>query len=97
MFADRIEAKWIESFRRVFALSGVTKGETVAILSETQSRDLNVHITELALQLLGARAFHVVMPTPPQNAPVPVRSTGASNSLQGLEAAITAVIAASSP
>lgn len=93
MLADRIEAKWIESFRRVFALSGVTKGETVAILSETQSRELNVHITELALQALGARAFHVVMPTPPQSAPVPVRSTGASNSLQALDPAIMALAA----
>ena len=31
-------------------------------------RELNVHLTELALQALGARAFHVVMPTPPQGA-----------------------------
>tara|TARA_B100000676_G_C18081153_1_gene851337 strand:- start:1243 stop:2280 length:1038 start_codon:yes stop_codon:yes gene_type:complete len=91
MFADRIEAKWIDSFKRVFTLCGVTDGVTVAILSETQSRELNIHIAELALQLLGARTFHVIMPTPPQSAPVPVRSTGASNSLQGLGPAIAAL------
>ena len=91
MLADRIEAKWIDAFRRVFALCGVAEGEPVAILSETQSRDLNVHLTELALQALGARAFHVVMPTPRQSAPVPVRSTGASDALQGLAPAVAAL------
>ena len=91
MLTDRIEAKWIEAFRRVFELCRVTEGEAVAILSETQSRELNVRLTELALQLLGAKAFHVVMPSPRQSAPVPVRSTGASDALQGLEPAIAAL------
>ena len=55
MLADRIEAKWIDAFRRVFALCGVAEGEPVAILSETQSRQLNVHLAELALARLGAK------------------------------------------
>ena len=78
MLRDRIEAKWIDAFERVFALCKVGRGEAVAILSETQSRPLNVHLAELALTRLGATAFHVIVPTPPQDAPVPVRSTGAS-------------------
>ena len=91
MLADRIEAKWIDTFRSVFELCQVARNETVAILSETQSRKLNVELAELALQSLGARIFHVVMPSPRQNAPVPVRSTGASVALQELEPAIAAL------
>ena len=34
MLADRIEAKRINAFRRVFALCGMAEGEPVATLSE---------------------------------------------------------------
>ena len=93
MLADRIEGKWIDCFARVFALCRVEAGEPVAILSETQSRRLNVALAELALQRLGARAFHIVLPTPPQTAPVPVRSTGASDAVRRLEPAVKALAA----
>jgi 2,5-dihydroxypyridine 5,6-dioxygenase len=91
MLADRIEEKWIAAFAAVFARCAVKPGEVVAILSETQSRALNVQLAELALLRLGARAFHVVVPTPPQTAPVPVRSTGASNAVQGLAPVVAAL------
>ena len=91
MLSDRIEAKWIDAFVRVFELCKVGPDEQVAILSETQSRSLNVHLAELALARLGATAFHVTVPTPPQDAPVPVRSTGASAALTGQSAAIAAL------
>ena len=38
MRCDRIEAKWIDAFERVFELCRVRQDENVAILSETQSR-----------------------------------------------------------
>ena len=91
MLADRIEAKWIDAFAEVFALCRVAPGEAVAILSETQSRALNVHLAELALLRLGARPFHVVVPTPPQVAPVAVRSTGASDAVRGLGPVVAAL------
>ncbi len=91
MLIERIEGKWIDGFARVFELCRVAPGESVAILSESQSRPVNVRLAELALHRLGARAFHVVLPTPPQTAPVPVRSTGASDALGGLEPAIAAL------
>ncbi|MCT8973411.1 peptidase M29 [Microbaculum sp. A6E488] len=91
MLSDRIEAKWIDAFVRVFELCKVTSDEQVAILSETQSRTLNVHLAELALARFGVTAFHVVVPTPPQDAPVPVRSTGASLALTNQRAAIEAL------
>ena len=55
MFADRIEGKWIDAFCEVFARCAVNKGDSAAILSETQSRQLNVHLAELALLRLGAQ------------------------------------------
>ncbi|MGA8004887.1 MAG: peptidase M29 [Burkholderiales bacterium] len=91
MIADRIEAKWIDLFADVFARCKVSTGDQCAVLSESQSRALNVRLAELALLRLGARAFHVVIPTPAQTAPVPIRSTGASNVLRDLGAAINAL------
>ena len=42
MLADRIEGKWIDAFCEVFERCAVKPGDTAAILSETQSRALNV-------------------------------------------------------
>ena len=91
MLQERVEGKWIETFAGVFRLCQVKPGEDVAILSETQSRPVNVQLAELALLALGARPFHVVVPTPPQRAAVPIRSTGASDALQGQRPVISAL------
>jgi 2,5-dihydroxypyridine 5,6-dioxygenase len=93
MIADRIEGKWIDLFAEVFARCKVGPGDACAVLAETQSRALNVQLAELALLRLGARPFHVVVPTPRQTAPVPIRSTGASVALQGMAPAIGALAA----
>ena len=91
MFADRIEGKWIDAFCAVFERCAVKRGDTAAILSETQSRALNVHLAELALLRLGARPFHIVVPTPANPHPVPVRSTGASAAIGRLGPVVTAL------
>ena len=93
MIADRLEGKWIDLFAEVFARCKIGSGDACAVLSESQSRPLNVQLAELALQRLGARPFHVVVPTARQSAPVPIRSTGASSALQGF-APVTAALAA---
>src|SRR5216684_7770895 len=93
MRSDRLEGKWIDLFTEVFALCKVGRDEPCAILSESQSRPLNVQLAELALHRLGARPFHVVVPTPRQSAPVPIRSTGASTALQNLAPAVGALAA----
>src|SRR5437588_11346795 len=94
MLADRIEGKWIDAFCEVFERCAVKRGDTAAILSETQSRPLNVQLAELALLRFGARPFHIVVPTPRNKHPVPVRSTGASEALGGSAAVIGALGAA---
>jgi 2,5-dihydroxypyridine 5,6-dioxygenase len=88
---DRIEAKWIDSFVEVFRLCGVQPGDACAVLSETLSRPSLVQLSELALARLGARWFHVVLPTPRQSAPVPVRSTGASDAIGRLQPVVSAL------
>jgi 2,5-dihydroxypyridine 5,6-dioxygenase len=85
MLVERLEDKWIDLFARTFDLCNVRPGDAVAILAETASRPANVELAELALLRLGARPFRIIVPTPPQTAPVPVRSTGASTVLADRE------------
>src|SRR5256714_6103347 len=91
MLSDRIEGKWIDAFCEVFERCAVRRGDTAAILSETQSRPLNVRLAELALLRLGAKPFHIVVPTPRNRHPVPVRSTGASEAIGGLSPVVGAL------
>lgn len=91
MFADRLEAKWIDGFCEIFERCAVKHGDTAAILSETQSRALNVQLAELALLRLGAKPFHLVVPTPRNPHPVPVRSTGASTAIGRLAPVVAAL------
>ena len=93
MNVQRIEAKWIDMFAEVFARCGVRNGDACAVLSETQSRPVLVQLSELALARLGARAFQVVLPGRPLAAPVPVRSTGASDAIGQLEPVVQALAA----
>ncbi|MBI3368509.1 MAG: peptidase M29, partial [Burkholderiales bacterium] len=89
----RVEAHWIDVFVEAFRLCGVQPGDACAVLSETQSRAVLVRLSELALARLGARWFHVVVPTPRQTAPVPVRSTGASNAIGELAPVVQSLAA----
>jgi len=78
------EGKWVASFRRAFALNGIAAGVTVAVVAETQSRPVLLQLCGLALFDLGAQYSTILLPTPVQTAPVPVKSTGASNAIQGM-------------
>ena len=49
MLQERIEGKWLAAFRRVFALNGIGPGTKLAIISETQSRPVLVHLCEFCL------------------------------------------------
>src|ERR1700686_5371619 len=91
MLADAIEAKLIDAFCEIFERCAVKPGHTAAILSETQSRALNVHLAELALLRMGAKPFHIIVPTPRNRQVVPIRSTGASEAIQRLGPVITAL------
>ncbi len=79
-----VEGKWVASFRRALSLNGIAEGVSVAVVAETQSRPVLTQLCGLALFDIGAKYSTVLLPTPEQTAPVPVKSTGASNAIQGM-------------
>ncbi|MBT3989910.1 MAG: peptidase M29 [Rhodospirillaceae bacterium] len=85
MLQENVEGKWIDCFEKSFTLSGVSAGETIAILSESQSRPVLVELSELALLRIGAKPVHVRVPSPKLKDPVPVRSTGSCYAFEGYE------------
>lgn len=91
MLNDRIEARWIDVFARALSLCELPPGAVVAILSESQSRSVNVHLCELAALRLGLQPFHIIIPTPAQSAGVAIRSTGSSEALQGIRPVLEAL------
>ena len=44
MLRENLEGKWIDCFQKSFELSSVRRGETIAILSESQSRQVLVDL-----------------------------------------------------
>jgi 2,5-dihydroxypyridine 5,6-dioxygenase len=86
-----LESSWIDCFERVFRLCGVQPGDACAVLAETQTRPELPLLSELALARIGARPFHLVMPGRPLSAPVPVRSTGASDAIGALSPVVAAL------
>lgn len=93
MLNDRVENRWIAAFVRTFRLCEVAAGDEVAILSETQSRPILVHLAEIALQQLGCVVFHIVLPTPALHDPIPVRSTGTTTAIAGIGPVVKALAA----
>jgi len=91
MLQERIEGKWLASFRRAFALNGIGRDTSVIIIAETQSRPVLVHLAELACFDLGAEFSIITVPTPPLDAPVPVKSTGACKALRGMRPVVGAL------
>ena len=91
MMQEKPEGKWIAAFRRALALNGIKPGCEVALVAESQSRPVLVQLCEIALYDLGARFHTITLPTPEQTAPVPVKSTGASNAIAGLRPVVEAL------
>jgi 2,5-dihydroxypyridine 5,6-dioxygenase len=86
-----IEAPWLAAFMDVLRRCGVQPGDACAVLAESRSRPVLLDLARLALQQLGARPFVLTVPTPALTAPVPVRSTGASDALGQLEPVVQAL------
>lgn len=85
------EWRYLAAFAAHLQRCGLHAGEAVAVLSESQSRPVLVETARLAAQSLGGRVFDVVVPTPASIHAVPIRSTGASQALQGHPAVIAAL------
>ena len=91
MLIEQIEHRWLVAFERTFALCKVQPNEVVALLTESQSRRVNVDLSRLALQQMGAKVFEVCLPTPALSAPAPIRSTGATDVIQNLAPVVAAL------
>ena len=57
------QAGWQDAFEEVLRLCRVQPGEPVAVLAETLSRPVNLHLAEAALHRLGARPVRVTVPS----------------------------------
>lgn len=86
-----IQASHLASFERVFRLCGVLQGDVCAVLSETGTRTELPILAELSLSRLGARVFHVTVPTKLPGTRVPVRSTGASQAIGAMSPVVEAL------
>ena len=87
----QLQERWIDTFVRIFRRCAVQPGEVVRLLSETDSRAVNVKLAELALARMGAVPVHIVVPTLRISTPVPVRSTGASHVIQHMAPVMNAL------
>ncbi len=89
--ASMPDAALIAAFAGVLARCGVKRGDACTVLAETHSRAALVQAARLALQQMGAYAATLEVATPAPRAPVPVRSTGASDAIAGLEPVVQAL------
>ena len=89
-----VQWRWVERYAQQFRACLVGPGQTAVVLAETTSRPEVVETARLALETLGADVVDVVLTTPTNPGPVPIRSTGASQAIAGNKAAIAALRAA---
>ena len=79
----RIEPHWQAAFASVFDLCAARAGESVTILAETRSRQINLALAGAALGDLRLAFDVVTVPSKPASAGPIIRSTGASTALTG--------------
>ena len=92
-YPTAIEPHWIDCFEALLRRCALQPGETVAILSESQSRPELVETMRHACARLHAQAFVLTLPTRPMpNSPI-IRSTGASTAIAGIAPVIQALAA----
>jgi 2,5-dihydroxypyridine 5,6-dioxygenase len=93
MLQEIIEPGWIDAFEQVLRRCALQKGDTVAILAETQSRPVLPLLARLAAQRLGAQVFMLTLPSVVGRAGPPARSTGASDAIQQIKPVVHALAA----
>jgi 2,5-dihydroxypyridine 5,6-dioxygenase len=91
MLQEIIEPAWVDAFEAVLARCALRSGDTVAVLTESQSRPVLPQLARLAAARLGCQAFEITVSTPFDGAGPPVRSTGACNALQQIAPVVAAL------
>jgi 2,5-dihydroxypyridine 5,6-dioxygenase len=94
MTAMNLEPQWIAAFEHLLARCAVQRGDTVAVLCETQSRPELPELARLAAARVGAAHFTLMLPTVFEEKLPVARSTGASTAVNSI-APVVAALAAS--
>ncbi|WP_255429149.1 peptidase M29 [Ramlibacter albus] len=88
---ETLEPAWLDAFEAVLTRCAVQRGDTVAVLSESQSRPALVALARLAAARLGAQVFSVEMPSLFSSDLPVARSTGASPVLRNIAPVVSAL------
>jgi 2,5-dihydroxypyridine 5,6-dioxygenase len=95
LLQETVEPAWLDAFEAVLRRCALRPGDTVAVLSESQSRPVLAQLARLAAARIGCATFGIAVPSLFQASKVPVaRSTGASTAIQNI-APVVAALAAS--
>jgi 2,5-dihydroxypyridine 5,6-dioxygenase len=95
MLQETIEPAWLQAFEQVLRRCALQPGDSVAVLSESQSRPILPELARLAAARLGCRVFSVMLPSA-FSASLPVaRSTGASAVIGQLAPVVSALAGSS--
>jgi 2,5-dihydroxypyridine 5,6-dioxygenase len=86
-----LEPHWIDAFEAIIRRCSIQPNDTIAILSETQSRPVLPALARLAAARTGAKAFMLTLPTVPAQGTPLIRSTGASTAIGGIDAVVQAL------
>ena len=80
---EKIQNYWKESFLELVQLCKIKKDEKIIVLTETISREINFQLLEAALKQTDLAFTHIDIPTKPYKLEPIIKSTGASNILDG--------------
>ena len=91
MLQETIEPAWLDAFEAVLGRCGVQRGDTVAVLAESQTRPVLPELARLAAARLGAQVFSLVLPSVFESRLPVARSTGASPVLRQIAPVVSAL------
>lgn len=91
MLQETIEPAWLDAFEAVLGRCGLQPGDTVAVLSESQSRPVLPELARLAAGRRGAAVFSIVLPSVFASGRPVARSTGASPVLRQIAPEVAAL------
>lgn len=91
MLQETIEPAWLQAFEQVLRRCALQPGDSVAVLSESQSRPILPELARLAAARLGCRVFSVMLPSVFSESLPVARSTGASAVIGQLAPVVSAL------
>ena len=93
MLQETMEPAWLDAFEAVLGRCALQPGDTVAVLSESQSRPILPELARLAAARRGAQVFSVMLPSVFSTQLPVARSTGASPVLRHIAPVVNALAA----